>query len=76
MRRARFRLAERRGFDGSDLATVTIQIGGGSALFAVRPYRRRRPFELPLSTVAQLVITRVALQRARERLAARKGRRS
>lgn len=39
------------------LATVTIDRDCG--LFSVRPYRRRRAFELPLATVAELVVRRI-----------------
>jgi hypothetical protein len=48
--RARVRIVGR--FNGASSATVTI-VGG---LFSVRPFRRRRAYELPLADVAERVI--------------------
>lgn len=55
MRCAHFRVAGR--FDGSGAATVTIEHHDpGRSFIRVRPYRRRRAFELSLADVARGVI--------------------
>lgn len=80
MKQAHFRVSGRlntagaRGTEG----TVTIDRGNGepgSALFNVRPLRRRRVYTLPLSTVAELVVFAIVRQEAREKLAERRARR-
>lgn len=60
-------------FDGTSQGTVTIDRGSGT--FAVRLYRRRRAYELPLAFVAQLIAERVMKAEAREKVAARKAKR-
>ncbi len=60
-------------FDRTTQGTVTIDRGAGT--FSVRPYRRRRAYELPLAFVAQLVAERIIKSEAREKLAARKAKR-
>ena len=62
MRRAHFRLAAPRRFNGASEATVTITYAQGLALFAVRPLRRRHAYELPLETVAAWTIERCVKQ--------------
>lgn len=52
--------------------TVTIDRGAG--LFAVRPYRRRREYVLPLSTVAEIVVARVVKAEVAARRAERRSR--
>ena len=52
---ARFRIFGR--IDGASEATVTIDRTTG--LLAVRPLRRHRVYELPLSFVAEMVLQRV-----------------
>lgn len=37
----------------------TVVIDRNAGLFAVRPLRRRRVYELPLSTVAEMVVARI-----------------
>ncbi len=68
-------------FDGVAEATVTMDRARG--LFTVRPLRRRRSFELPLSTVAEMVMWRVVkaevfkkrMDKAKERKERRRRRR-
>jgi hypothetical protein len=63
--------AERRAFNGAPRARVSIDIGTADPLFTVRPFRRRKTYSLPLSTVAQIVILRVILAEQNERRRAR-----
>jgi hypothetical protein len=53
--RARFRGRVAGRFDGEAAATVVIS-GGPDPMFSVRPLRRRRVYELPLSAVARGVL--------------------
>ncbi len=48
-------------FDGERVARVTILVDDDTSrsVFSVRPFRRRRSYELPLADVAQLVLERV-----------------
>lgn len=68
--------ATHRGFNGARQASVTIRysLDGGDGLVAVRPYRSRRTYELPLSTVAQLVVERIIKAEVAEKRAARRKR--
>lgn len=67
-------------FDGAKEATVTMNRAAG--LLTVRPIRRRRIFELPLSVVAEMVMWRVVkaelfkakMAKGKERRARRRGR--
>lgn len=72
VRRARFHVAGH--FDGARSATVTIVDDGRAPLVVVRPYRRRRNYELLLADVADAVIWRVVRAEAAERRAAAKSR--
>lgn len=75
MRRAHFR-AGGRNFNGTHTATVTITVSpAGVALFAVRPFRRRKVYELPLATVAAWTIERCVKQELAERRQGAKARR-
>lgn len=56
-RQAHFKVAGR--IDNAPGATVTIDRDLG--LFAVRPLRRRKTYELPLSVVAEMVLHRVVM---------------
>lgn len=60
-------------FDGTNQGTVTVDRSAGT--FSVRPYRRRRAYELPLAFVAQLVAERIIKAEAAEKRAAAKARR-
>lgn len=71
MRRARFRIVGR--LDGATQGTVEIDRAAG--LFTVRPFRRRKTATLPLVTVAEMVLWRIARADAAEKRAARKRRR-
>lgn len=46
-------------FGRAGQATITITVGGGIALFCVRPLRRRKGYELPLAKVASMVVDNV-----------------
>jgi hypothetical protein len=70
-RRARFRVYGR--LDGASQATV--EIDRASEILTVRPFRRRKVYTLPLSTVAEMVIWRIARAEAAEKRAAKKARR-
>lgn len=61
-------------FDRSFAATVLINRGAGT--ISVRPYKRRKVYTLPLSTVAELIASRVELAEAAAKRAARKARRA
>ncbi len=72
VRVARFRVSARLDM-ASRVSEGTVTIGrSGEALFSVRPLRRRRLYELPLSTVAELVCRHVIVAELREMRAARK----
>lgn len=66
-KRRHFKVSERRAFNGADQATITIYLAGGGAIFSVRPHRRRKTYELPLSDVARIVIVRVVMAEQREK---------
>lgn len=68
---ARFRTYGR--FDGATEATVTVNRAAG--IFSVRPLRRRKSYELPLSVVAEMVMWRILKAEAAEKRAAKKVRR-
>jgi hypothetical protein len=55
--RAHFRVTAR--FDTSGLLEGTVTINRMTGLFTVRPLRRHRTYELPLSAVADMVVSRV-----------------
>lgn len=55
--KSHFRVVAR--LDSPSRAAGTVTIDRGTGLFTVRPYRRRRTFELPLSAVADMVVARV-----------------
>lgn len=56
---------------------VTVEVGAaGSAMFVVRPLRRRRTYELNLSDVADIVVYRVMMFEKKERLKAKKAARA
>jgi hypothetical protein len=76
VRVARFKVAG--SFDSAGAAQfATVEVGRDDrALFSVRPYRRRRVYELPLAVVAEIVAHRVQLREAVERRAAKKARRA
>lgn len=65
---ARFRIFWR--FDGTTEGTVTID--RGSSVLSVRPYHRKRTYDLPLAFVAQLVAERVMKAEAMEKKAAKR----
>lgn len=50
----------------------TVTVDRHTGLFTVRPKRRRRVYELPLSYVADMVVARVIRAEVQERKAARK----
>ena len=57
-RPARCRITGR--FDaGGVLRPATVILDRGGRLFTVRPYRRRRVYSLPLTTVAEMVVWNV-----------------
>lgn len=39
--------------------TATVTIHRGTGIFSVRPLRRHRTYDLPLDTVAEMVVARV-----------------
>lgn len=53
----------------------TVEIARSEDLFAVRPFRRRRVYALPLSVVARMVCVSIIAQEARQKLAEKKARR-
>jgi len=70
---AHFHLAGGHHFDGSSRAVVTIEYHGAQmAFFRVRPFRRRRVFELALADVARGVIFDVVRRELAERKATRR----
>lgn len=73
-RRAHFVVPMR--FDGVHRLTVTIEVTDANSYFKVRPYRRRRAYEMLLGDVAQFVAERVIKAEAREKLRAKKARRA
>jgi hypothetical protein len=62
---AHFRVAGR--FDGTTVATITIEETFGVTFFRVRPFRRRKTFELLLADVARGVIYDVTKRELAER---------
>jgi hypothetical protein len=70
-RKAHFRLVGN--FDKARSATVTVEDhGGGLVFFRVRPYRRRRTYELLLTDVAKGVIFDVVRKELAEKRRSRK----
>lgn len=69
---AKFRVFGRN-YDGPREATVEIDRGPG--IFKVRPLRRRKTFELPLSYVAEMVMWSVLRADAREKNALKRAKR-
>lgn len=67
-RLARFKVTGR--FDGASLATVTVERATG--IISVRPLRRRRVYALPLATVAEMILWRIAKADAAEKRRAKK----
>jgi hypothetical protein len=79
MSRAKFRVHGR--FDSAGAAQVaTVTITRDTKVFKVRPLRRRRAYELPLSYVAAMVCQQIiwceAMERRRAKAAARKAKRA
>ena len=72
MRRARFRVVGRLDM-ASALVEGTVIIDRGAGLFGVRRLRSRKVYELPLSTVATMVVQRVLLAERKEKKAQRRG---
>lgn len=77
MRRARFPVLAQMDSHRFERGTVTIE--RGADLFSVRPFRRRRRYELPLSAVVRIVVERViraeiAAKKAERKLSRRKSR--
>jgi hypothetical protein len=70
--RAHFRVVARMDSPVPRPGTVTIDRNAG--LFTVRPLRRRRTFELPLSTVADMVVARIIRAEVLERRNAKRKR--
>jgi len=72
VRSAHFRVVGRLD-NASKITSGTVTIARGAGLFTVRPARRRRVYELPLSDVATMVVQRILraeeLQRRQERKA-------
>jgi hypothetical protein len=67
-RKARFRIYGR--FNGATAATV--EIDRGASVISVRPLRRRRAYELPLSVVAESIMWRIIKAEAQAKIKARK----
>ena len=53
--------------------TVTVDRAAG--LFEVRPYRSRKTYTLPLSTVAEIVVQKIIMAEVAERRAAKRKKR-
>lgn len=78
MKAAHFRVVGRLDQAGR-ITEGTVSIDRGAGLFTVRPLRRHRTYELPLSTVADMVIARILraevfakrIERAKRKKAAR-----
>lgn len=71
--RAHFRVVGRLDSAGP-LVAGKVTIDRRAGLFAVRPMRRRRTYELPLSTVAEMVVARIIRAEVfAKRLAMKKG---
>lgn len=66
MSRARFNVIGRLDNAGR-VQEGTVTIDRSSGIFTVRAKRRRRVFELPLGTVATLVVQSISQAEARER---------
>lgn len=60
MRRAHFNTTWSPRFDGTRVCTVTIEVRDLNTFLIVRPFRRRRTYELLLGDVAQIVAERVS----------------
>jgi hypothetical protein len=73
-RRAHFTVPLR--FDGKPSAKVTIEVTDANTYFKVRPFRRKRTYEMLLADVAEIVAWRVVKAEAREKLRAKKARRA
>ena len=52
----------------------TVEIDRAAGIFSVRPLRRRRAYQLPLSTVADMVCRVIIVSETRDRLASRRAR--
>lgn len=72
-RRAHFTVA--MSFDGTRQSKVTIEQTDSAVYFTVRPYRRRRRYEMLLSDVAQIVAERVIKTEAAEKRKAKAAKR-
>lgn len=75
MRRARFRvvdLDDPRGFNGVQVATVTVEVDGANAVVRVRPLRRKKEYVMTLASVAKRVIWANVMAEAAERRRSRK----
>lgn len=71
---SRFRVVGK--LDTSAPRPGVVLIDRGAGLFSVRPYRRRRVYTLPLSTVAEIVCARIIkAELAEARSARQRGRR-
>lgn len=71
--RAHFRVTGRLDSAGP-LVPGKVTIDRRAGLFTVRPMRRRRTYELPLSTVAEMVVARIIRAEVfAKRLAKKKG---
>jgi hypothetical protein len=69
---SRFRVKGR--FDG--LPEATVEIDRGTNTFTVRPLRSHRTYTLPLATVAEIVLWRIARVEAAEKARTRRARRT
>lgn len=58
--------------DGVRTQRGTVTVERSVDLFVVRPLRRRRTYEMPLSIVAQMVVERVIRKELAEKKAAKK----
>jgi hypothetical protein len=57
------------------LQKATVLVDRVTGIFSVRPFRRKRAYELPLATVAALVCQMIVRAEVREKKAARRARR-
>lgn len=69
---SRFKVVGR--FDTSVPTAGVVLIDRNAGLFGVRPYRRRRVYRLPLSTVAEIVCSRIIKAEVAEKRSRRRGR--
>lgn len=74
MKRARFRITGRLD-NAARVVAGTVTIDRAAGTFGVRPLRRRRVYELPLSTVADMVVDRILRAEAFAQRLARAARR-